>query len=112
MTLSVGGRIAALIHCISNGRFDKCAGVNHLQAFRTSLHRQGLPRELTFTLEGILDEVAGNLAHIAVEDRVKVLTIVRDGLIALARTGQQSPDLLRSYAVTKAQVLLRGDSAR
>lgn len=108
--IPAGGRIAALIDRLFNGRIRKPADPNHLQAPLRTLHKQGLPAELTSTLEGILDEVSANLAHMAVHDRAKVLTILCDGLMALARTGQERPDLLRNYAVTKAQELLRNEN--
>ena len=105
-------RIAALIHRLSDGRFGEPVGHHRLQSLRRSLQKQGLPGQLTRALEDILDDVAGKLLHIDAVDRGAILATVCNGLVTLARTGQQNPDLLRNYAITKAQELLRDKSVR
>jgi hypothetical protein len=108
----VSARIAALIHRLSDGRFGEPVGHHRLQSLRRSLQKQGFPGQLTLALEDILDEVAGKLLQIDAVDRGAILATVCNGLVTLARAGQQNPDLLRNYAITKAQELLRDKSVR
>jgi hypothetical protein len=78
-----------------------------MDALRRSLEGAGGLRDLMPVVDSIVRGIEADLRYLDTGSRDRILAEVCDGLITLIGAGQTNPELLRSYATTKVQELLR-----